>query len=516
MRNFKNIILIVKEVFMKKYLYTLLIVCFIIGCQVSTTNKFTEDPVFIPGGSTYNDPVHITIFSYTSGATIRYTLDGSNPSTSSGTVYKDSFLISENTTVKAIAYKTGYIDSNVTSAQYVLDLTSDDMYSPVINVKYNDIPIAMNQNSTDIGSTHLYTTIEVPFTIENIGLSTLNLLKNGTKIVLFGNSAFSLKEDVYYSSIIAGSSTQFTLSFSPQIETTEYAVMVSIPNDDKDQNPFSFSIKGKLTNHLEMVTVEGGTFSMGWPGIAEPTHDVTLSDYQISKYEVSYALWYSVKEWATANGYTFTNKGREGNDGVIGAEPSSDASRNEPVTTISWYDAVKWCNALSEKEGLIPLYYTDTNFVNVYKTGDVNISNANVKWDAPGYRLPTEAEWEFAARNRGITPGNKHSGYDIDTNIGNCAWYSSNSSSCTHVIGTKKANGLGIFDMNGNVWEMCWDATSDYTAEPANDPRGPDTGGNRVIRGGGWGNSKQTTSARYLNLSQLNIVEYCGFRVSNR
>lgn len=499
---------------MKKYLYTLLIVCFIVGCQVSTSNKFAEDPIFIPGGSTYYQQTHITIFCYTSGATIRYTLDGTNPTTSSGTIYKDSFLITETTTVKAIAYKSGYIDSNVVSAQYILDLTSDDLYSPVINVKYNNDSIALNQNNVNIGSTHLYTSIDIPFTIENAGLTALNLIKNGTKIELFGNTAFSLKEDVYYASIMPGSSTVFSLSFSPKVETNEYAVMVSIPNDDKDQNPFKFSITGKLTNHLEMVAVDGGTFSMGWPGIAEPTHDVTLSDYSISKYEVSYALWYSVKSWAINNGYTFTNAGREGNDGVIGAEPSSDASRNEPVTTISWYDAVKWCNALSEKEGLIPLYYTDAALTTVYKTGTVNITNANVMWDAPGYRLPTEAEWEYAARNRGVTPGNKHSGYDIDTNIGNCVWYRINSAYSTQIIGIKKANGLGIFDMNGNVWEWCWDNTSDYSTEPATDPRGPDEWGNKVIKGNSWdSSSQQNTANRVLLLSPLKIGFSYGFRI---
>ncbi len=140
---------------------------------------------------------------------------------------------------------------------------------------------------------------------------------------------------------------------------------------------------------------------------------------------------------------------------------------------VSWLDAVNFCNKLSDKEGLKPFYEIDGDGVRV------------ADWSRPGYRLPTEAEWEYACRANAPT---RYSFGDDATSLGEFAWYDGNSGSKTHPVGEKRPNGFGLFDMHGNVWEWCWDGCDAYKASRVDDPTGLDGAALRVIRGGSWVN----------------------------
>ncbi|GHU49166.1 hypothetical protein FACS1894200_07530 [Spirochaetia bacterium] len=134
---------------------------------------------------------------------------------------------------------------------------------------------------------------------------------------------------------------------------------------------------------------------------------------------------------------------------------------------VSWYEAVEYCNARSRKEGLTPAY---------------TISGTNVSWNrnANGYRLPTEAEWEYACRAGTTTP------YFSGSSVDNVGWYGGNSGYKVHPVGTKQANAWGLYDMHGNVYEWCWDRHGDYSSASQTDPLGAAAGRRRVLRGGCW------------------------------
>jgi len=258
---------------------------------------------------------------------------------------------------------------------------------------------------------------------------------------------------------------------------------------------------------LAMVCVPtASSFAMGYIGVATPvTTILSITAFSMAKYEVQYGDWFTVKTWATSNGYTFANPGVQGDNGAH--------TNQHPVTTINWRDAIVWCNAASEKQGLTPVYYSlnsfitanvlrDTTTLNSPQTGSGQVDNPYVNWSANGYRLPTEAEWEYAARyvSAGVSMrGDAPSGWQ-DTNTANglvddpgeydpVAWYTPNSSSATHPVGQKTANALDIYDMSGNVWEWTWDWNVAYPGgTQVSDYAGPTTGTIRVIRGGSFNN----------------------------
>jgi len=242
-------------------------------------------------------------------------------------------------------------------------------------------------------------------------------------------------------------------------------------------------IPPQVNTPQNMVYVEGGTFLMGSAnGYANgPVHEVTVSSFYMGKYEVTQAEYQS----------------------VMGSNPSHFNGNNRPVENVIWYDAVEYCNRLSKKEGLTPCY-------------SGRGENITCNWNANGYRLPTEAEWEYAARGGINKDDYKYSG---SNDIDEVAWYGKNSGKMTHDVGTKKANSLGIYDMSGNVWEWCWDWHDHfyYSKSPRNNPTGSDLLGCfnwRVFRGGGWFNLSEGCTVFCRNSYYPDSPDFgCGFRV---
>jgi formylglycine-generating enzyme required for sulfatase activity len=217
------------------------------------------------------------------------------------------------------------------------------------------------------------------------------------------------------------------------------------------------------TAQIELKRIPAGEFKMGSPdgegrGQEHPRHEVRISrSFYLGKFEV------------TQRQYEVVTGRSPIRDGKLNDVPLDDL----PVERIFWLDAVKFCNRLSEMEGRKPFY---------------EIDGANVRvpdWGGPGYRLPTEAEWEYACRARTAT---RYSFGDDAKALDQYAWYFDNSNDVRHPVGQKKPNGFGLHDMHGNVWEWCWDwyEVNYYTRSEASDPRGPTAGTSRVCRGGCW------------------------------
>ena len=252
-----------------------------------------------------------------------------------------------------------------------------------------------------------------------------------------------------------------------------------------------------------MVLIPEGSFTMGdtLDGNSDaPPTSVMVSAFYMDVNLVTYALWTNVYQWATNHSYTFP--------------AASGKAASHPVQSVYWYNAVQWCNARSEMEGRTPCYYTNASLSQaaIYRSGRCDVTNDCVNWAADGYRLPTEAEWEKAAR--GGAAGHRFPWADADTidwsranyeaypilvggypyDVNPISGYDTNFTSggmpYSSPVGSFPANGYGLYDMAGNACQWCWDWYSPtyYSSSPGADPLGPTPSpyGVRVKRGGSW------------------------------
>ena len=329
-------------------------------------------------------------------------------------------------------------------------------------------------------------------------LSSGNYVKANKMLLLDGGSISSSNKGITYNS---QSSFQASVSKLSKKSSTTWTIEITGDNlatytesnlDIVNGGNYNFVvIRHIIYNNITFVPIPSGTFQMGdiqgrGYYYELPVHSVTLSSFEMSIYEITQGNYLS----------------------VIGSCPSYFQSGvNYPVEQVSWYDAVKFCDKLSDAAGLDRCY---------------NESTWEFDFSKNGFRLPTEAEWEYSCRAG--TETNFYAGNNISiddstsTDLDRAGWYYFNSNSKTHIVGGKEVNAFGLYDMHGNVWEWCndWWAVT-YSGGSVSNPTGPVSGSCRVHRGGSWIDiAWYCRSANRIALDPTYNFRFLGFRVVRR
>ncbi len=320
--------------------------------------------------------------------------------------------------------------------------------------------IGLSSSSLDFGSVTLGNTSDKTLRISNIGNAILQVSSMSTT-----NAAFTIIGSTSFG-ITAGAYQDVTVRFAPT-SATSYNAMLRINNNSAESVKEIPLIGTGYNISIQWIFIPGGTYRMGDTFNAgrtneKPVHDVTVNDFYLSKYEVTVAQY---REFCNATGH------------LMPSAPPWGWLDNHPIVRISWLDAQAYC-----------------------------------QWS--GCRLPTEAEWEYAARAGG--KNEKWAGTSQEDSLGNYSWYDANSFGTTHVVGTKKPNGLGLYDMAGNVCEWCadWHDDNYYNSSPSANPQGPSSGSYRSLRGGSWTYVADYGRSAYRNSDgPEKITNYSGFRI---
>lgn len=454
---------------MKKLLIAvlLLLILLLISCSENSTGNdllpTLSAPTISPSSGVYDQVQTVSITSNDQNVEIYYTLDGSTP-TESSLLYTAPFQLISGKEVKAKSFKDGYAPSVVVSA--MINIVINQLPKPLANIQGGNYTQGFDvQLSSSIPEVQIRYTLDGSIPSQNSALYTAPI------------------------------NISLTTKLSARSFLNNY-----LPSDVMSQD---YTI-----NHPEiMVNVPAGFFVMGNNNFFDeeaPEHEVTLSSFFISNQCVT------VNSWRT----------------VMNSLPSgigSNVNQYLPITRVSWFDTIIYCNKRSILEGLDPCYSlngsTDPdlwpNFPSGYNDDNNAIwNNLQCHFQNNGYRLPTEAEWEFAAA---AANNPKMFTYPGSDNVYEIAWFFNNSGNEIHPVTYKKPNEIGLYDMAGNVWQWCWDWFGNYSAENQNNPTGAQISDVKSLRGGSFGtpeiNCRITNRKCY---SPYQPYNYVGFRVVRR
>ena len=521
------------------------------SCKTETeyiTKEYAASVTFTIEETTTEGTLAVVMATETKGAKIYYTVDNSVPSSES-TEYTEKVTVNKDTVFKAIAIKEGIENSSISVATVLIKEKTVEVDKIVYSSEISETGLytvyQIQQKKTGGKSIENYEiieveenrTIEVGATLEDLkksyeGFTAKILAQNENAIYVFydrNTITYTFQtgtegkfEDGTIEKEVSGlfgttyirpkAPTSADYNFSKWLDSDGNVAPTTFGAENKTFVA-SWKLKGEGGDEIPegFVLVEAGTFKMGSNegyGDNKPVHEVTITTpFYMGKYEVTQA------EYEKYCSYGSSSPSSSYGDGD-----------NYPAYYVSWYDALVYCNKRSMAEELTPCYSisgsTDPEKWGTVPTSSNNTWNAVVcNWNANGYRLPTEAEWEYAARAGDNTVESlTYSGTSDVNQLGDYAWYFYSANDKTHEVGTKLPNAFGLYDMSGNVWEWCWNwFTDSYNAETEgeSDPTGASAGSYRVLRGGSWSNFSDRCAVSYRsgNYGPYGRDYYLGFRV---